>query len=254
MIPSDTDLHWSRRHADAVREAAPEVPEFTAEEGAATWEWVAATAPTATPRRSRWKLVVAGVLAVGAVGVAGAATAGVLSAHTGKGPVDAEDVELGGPGERLDPSAPDFAAVLDEVTTDIRFPSVRDRDASLSWWVEDLYDDGPADQRAMVSTGALRLWVSGNALCSWSNVWAVALRTDDTTAEGYAAEVILGARDWPSITDTDPDLADESEFAWLPDLERAVRADDPEAARAALHDHGACMPGLAPELGLGKRW
>lgn len=253
MPRSSRDHHWSDRHGQAIREAAPEVPEFTARERVELWQQIAGTQTAASPRRSRWKVVVAGMAALGAVGVAGAATADVFTAHTGQGPVDAEDAELGGPGERLNPAAPDFAIVLDEVTTDIRFPSARDRDRSLSWWVED-QSDVPADEGATVSTGALRLWVSGNALCSWTNTWAVALRTDDAAAEVRAADVILGARSWPSITDTDPDLADESEFAWLPDLERAVRADDRAAAKAALYPHSACMPGLAPELGLGKRW
>lgn len=99
--------------------------------------------------------VLAGAVAIGAVGGAGAATAGVFSAHTGRGPVDAEDVELGGLGERLDPAAPDFATVLDEVTTDIEFPSSQARDRALSWEVKDLYSDAPPDERATVSTGAL---------------------------------------------------------------------------------------------------
>ncbi len=258
MAPGTSDQDWSERHAGAVREAAPEVPAFTAGEQAALWQQIEATTPATTPttarRRTRWKVVVAGIVAAGAIGVAGAATAGVFSAHTGRGPVDAEDVELGGPGERLNPAAPDFAAVLGEVTTDIRFPSMEARDRALSWEVEDLYSDDPAEEGATVSTGALRLWTSGHALCAWSNIWAVALRTGDGAAEAAAAEVILEARTWPSITDTDPDLANESEFAWLPELERAIRSEDPLAAKDALDDHGACMPGLAPELGLGKRW
>jgi hypothetical protein len=85
-------------------------------------------------------------------------------------------------------------------------------------------------------------------------VWAGAVRTGDTATEQRAADVILGARTWPSITDTDPDMADESEFAWLPDLEQAIRSDDRAAARAALRGNQSCMPGLAPELRLGKRW
>ena len=193
MTRSIRDHHWSERHGQAVREAAPEVPEFMARERVDLWQQIAGTEKAASPRRSRWKAVVAGIAALGAVGVAGAATAGVFSAHTGRGPVDAEDAELGGPGERLDPAAPDFAAVLDEVTTDIQFPSAGDRERSLSWWVEDLYSDAPADERATVSTGALRLWVSGNALCSWSDTWAGALRKGDTAAEERTADVILGA-------------------------------------------------------------
>jgi hypothetical protein len=126
------------------------------------------------------------------------------------------------------------------------------RERALSWEVDDLYEPGP--EAVLVSTGAVRLWMAGHALCSWSNEWAVALRTGDAAAESAAAGVILDARTWTAITDTDPDLADQSEFAWLPDLEDAVRTDDPRAARRALRSNGSCLPGLAPALGLGKRW
>jgi len=64
--------------------------------------------------------------------------------------------------------------------------------------------------------------------------------------------VIRDARTWPAITDTDPEMANESEFDWLPDLERAIDAGDPSAAREALYPNQSCMPGLAPELGLGE--
>jgi hypothetical protein len=244
---------WSERHAGLVREVASEVPAFSTDEQVALWEQIEITATAPRARRPRWRGVVAGVVAVVAVGFGGAAAAGVFTAHTGKGPVDAEDVELGGPGERLNPQAPDFAVVLEEATRDIRFPSVQARDSALSWEVEDQVEPS-SDELTLVSTGALRLWMAGHALCSWSNTWAVALRTGDTATERRAADLILGARHWPSIVDTDPDLANESEFAWLPDLEQAIRSEDPEEAKDALSPHGACMPGLAPELGLGKRW
>lgn len=237
----------------AVRDAAPEVPAFSAAEQVALWEQIEVNATAPRARRSRWKGVVAGVVAVVAVGLGGAATAGVFSAHTGKGPVDPEDVELGGPGERLNPQAPDFAEVLAKSTRDIRFPSKQARDSALSWEVGANVEPS-SDEPTLVSTGALRLWMAGHALCSWSNTWAAALRTGDITTEQQAAAVILGARRWPSITATDPDRANDSEFAWLPDLEQAVRSEDPPGAKDALAPHGACMPGLAPELGLGKRW
>jgi hypothetical protein len=257
VAPTDNDQGWSEAHGSAVREAAPEVPAFTASERSALWHRIETSTSTTTtgpgPRRSRWKVVVAGLVAAGLVGVAGAAAGNVFSAHTGKGPVDAEDAELGGPGERLDPRAPDFAAVLDEVTADIEFPSGKSRERALSWEIEDAVESARGE-RFLVTTGAMRLWMSGHALCSWSDTWAVALRTGDAAAEERAADVILGAPTWTSITDTDPDLADESEFDWLPDLEHAIRSDDPRAARKALFGNQSCMPGLAPELGLGKRW
>jgi hypothetical protein len=249
MAPTARDQDWSERHGNAIREAAPAVPDFTEGEQAALWQRIEAAETHRAPRR--WRAVVAGLVAVGLVGVAGAAAGNVFSAHTGKGPTDAEDVELGGPGERLDPRAPDFAAVIAEMTTDIRFPTTAARDGALAWE----FDNATRDRDDMVplSSGALRLWMAGHALCAWSNTWAVALRAGDAVAEAAAADVILDARTWPSITDTDPDLADESEFDWLPDLEQAVRSDRPRAAKRALFGNQSCMPGLAPELGLGKR-
>lgn len=241
MASRSSNQGWTKQLSDAVREAAPEVPAFAEAEQAALWREIE-TGVTVTPQRHRWKAVAAGFAAVVVVGGAGAAAASVMSAHTGKGPVDTEDTRLGGPGERLNPTAPDFASVLDQVTFDIRFPSAGSRARALSWEVEDLSDH----KDTLVSTGALRLWMAGHALCSWTNTWAVALSDGDGGTEQQAADVILGARNWPAITDTDPHLANESEFAWLPDLERAVESGDPSAARRALAPNQSCMPGLAP--------
>ncbi|KQW52770.1 hypothetical protein ASC77_00140 [Nocardioides sp. Root1257] len=253
MTPTGSDRDWSDHHGTVIREAAPDVPEWTEAEREALWQRVDAADPTPAVRRRRWRPAVAGaVVVLLGVGVAGAAAGNVFSAHTGRGPADAEDVELGGPGERLDPRAPDFAAVIDDLTTDIRFPTAKSRAGALSWDVDNYAGDRSGG--STVSTGAVRLWVAGHALCAWSDTWAVALRTGDRAGEERAADVVLDARTWPSITDTDPDLANDSEFAWLPHLEQAVRTDDPAAARAALRGNQSCMPGLAPELGLGKRW
>ena len=175
-----------------------------------------------------------------------------MGAFTGRGPADAEDARLGGPGERLDTSAPDFAAAVDEVTADIIFPSEGARESAVSWQAQSW--GGASSEPTFVSTGAIRLWTAGNAVCAWSDVWAGAVRGDDAAAADEAATVILGAHSWAAITDTDPRLSGESEFSWLPALEEAVKNEDFTAARRSLAGHGACMPGLAPELGLGKRW
>lgn len=249
MAHRSTDQRWSGSHGDAVRGAAPEPPIFTTQQQNALWQQIEG-AVHARPRRSRnWKAVVTAFVALGAVGFAGAAVANVLTSHTGKFATDAEDLELGGPGERLNPRGADFAVVLDQATLDIEFPSPQARESALSWEVEDLSDEVDT----LVSTGALRLWMAGHALCSWSDAWAVALREGDDASLRHAADVIMGARKWPAITDIDTQLAD-SEAAWLPVLERAVETGDPAAAKDALDGNGACMPGLAPELGLGQRW
>ncbi|MDO7869594.1 hypothetical protein [Nocardioides jiangxiensis] len=250
MSPSSNDPSTWESVSRTIREASPHVPQFTSAEKSALWQRIEVHA-AATPRRRRPpRVVVAGTLAAFAIGGAGVATAAVYSAHTGIGPVDAEDVELGGPGERLDPSAPDFAVVLDEITRDIRFPSNQARERSLAFEADDLAESrGPS-----VSAGALRLWMSGHALCSWTDQWAVALRSGDDEARGEAAKVVLSARTWPSITDTDPEMANESEFAWLPALEQAIEAQRPQAAREALFSNGSCLPaGLASPGGIGVR-
>lgn len=247
MTPRNTEPHWAEQHGIAVREAAPAVPPLAPEELDALWHRVEADATARRPRRTRWRLAVAGLVAVGLVGGAGVATADRWSAHTGRFADDPESIELGGPGEYLDLDAPDLAAVVAEVTADIDFPTEQARASAVSWEAEDLAGVG------QVSTGALRLWTAGHALCAWSDSWAVGLRSGDVAVQDEAAAVILGARDWVAITDTDPGLAGESPFAWLPRLEQAVRDGDTKAARDALFGH-ACMPGLAPALGLDRRW
>lgn len=238
---------WTERHGAAVSDAAPAVPPPAAGELDALWRRIEGV-PEAPRRRPRWRTAVAGVVAIGAIGGAGVATADGWSAHTGQVADDPESIELGGPGEYLDPDAPDFAAVVAEVTADIDFPSGEARESAVSWEAEDLAGAG------RVSTGAVRLWTAGHAVCAWSDTWAVALRTGDAETRDEAAATILAARTWPAITDTDPDLTGESPFSWLPDLAQAVRDGDTSAARDALVGHGACLPGLAPALGLGRRW
>ncbi|WP_460819980.1 hypothetical protein [Nocardioides korecus] len=221
---------------------------MSADARAELWLGVEAAVPHAKAQRHGWRTAAISVVAALTLGGVGTATAAVWSAHTGRQASDAEELELGGPGERLDPTAPDFATVLAATTADIRFPTRQSHARALAWETDDLSSD---PEPAVVSTGALRLWTAGHALCAWSNTWAVALRSDDDQGASRAAAVILGARTWSSIRDTDPELSDQSEFAWLPRLERAVRASDPAAARAALIGNGSCLPGLAPELGLG---
>lgn len=250
--PGSDDSDWSQRHGAAVRLAAPHVPELSPDELDVLWRQIQTQSLPRPARRPRWRSVVAGAVALGVVGVAGVAAADVMGAFTGRGPADAEDTRLGGPGERLDTSAADFGDAVDEVTADIMFPSEGTRESAVSWQAQSW--SGTASEPTFVSTGAIRLWTAGNAVCAWSNVWAGAARDDDAAAADEAASVILNAHTWTAITDTDPRMSGESEFSWLPALEAAVRNEDLAAARRSLVGHGACMPGLAPELGLGKRW
>ncbi|ROR91048.1 hypothetical protein [Nocardioides aurantiacus] len=245
---TDPDAAWWGPYSQAVRRAAPPTVDIDSHAQAELWLQIDAAVLRPKAQRFGWRTVAAGVVAALTLGGVGTAAAAVWSAHTGRQAADAEGIELGGPGERLDPAAPDFATVLETTTADIRFPDQQSRDRALAWETDDLSSD---PQPALVSTGAVRLWTSGHALCAWSNTWAAALRRNDDLGASRAAAVILGARTWSSIRDTDPDLSGESEFAWLPRLERAVRTSDPNAARTALVANSSCLPGLAPELGLG---
>src|SRR5437588_5650836 len=76
------------------------------------------------PRRRRMGirlrvLVVAATMLAIAAGVA--AGAGVFGAHTGRFPTKAEQA-IGGPGEALNPAAPDFRAVALQIASDIPYP------------------------------------------------------------------------------------------------------------------------------------
>lgn len=232
-----------------VREGAPEVPTLSPAEKAALWQRIdVVPMPVKRQRFRSRRVMAAAVVAALAVGGAGVATGAVFSAHTGVGPSDAEDLHLGGPGERLDPSAPDFADVVEEISKDIPFPSGETRQRALAFEVNNF----PGESGPIVSTGAIRLWMAGHALCAWSDSWATALHEGDVEARDAASEVVLTARTWPAITDTDPDMADQSEFAWLPDLERAIEMGRPRAARQALFGNSACMPdGITTASGLG---
>jgi len=185
----------------------------------------------------------------------------VYSAHTGKYASDAEDRRLGGPGERLDPAAPDYATVLAQVTRDVPFPAERDREAFVQAEVSsDQRDAKPG--RSTVSTGALRFWAARSAVCAWADQWAAATATSDAAAKAQATTMLEQAPTWPAVTTldskqairsktvkmTDPTtgqttrrvVSDDTPAGYFPLVRKAARADDVVQMGKVLAQWGSC--------------
>lgn len=260
---------WTDQHSRLVREAAPHAPKMDFDR---TWLAVrqAVDAPVppvrSTPNRRRSRLLISAAVASMVAGLSGVAVAAVFTARTGEFPTDAEDLRLGGPGEVLDPAAPDFRQVIDEETSDIPFPNSDARAVSIDEHVRDL---GRGRQPARVTTGALRAWTAEHAVCAWSNEWVTAIRTGDAAGEAQAASTLLSAHDWPAITAIDPvqenrttteqvmdtetgevrteTFKDPTQFYYLKVISAAVRQGDIGALGKALAQDAYCIgPSLMP--------
>ncbi|MFT4082091.1 MAG: hypothetical protein QM638_05855 [Nocardioides sp.] len=193
---------WTEEHSRTIAAAAPPVPDVSQQELDLIWCGVRDRMPTAKARRRRRaRLVVGGVIAAVTMTLGGVAAAGVISAHTGRYPSDAEDLRLGGPGEYLDPAAPDFGDVVDQETTDIPFPSDKARRISR----QDLVQDGQREPigTSTESTGAMRFWTAQAAVCAWANEWVAAGAAGDTSAKETAAKMLEEAPSWSAVTAID---------------------------------------------------
>jgi hypothetical protein len=260
---------WTDVHDRLVADAAPPVPDSSDAELDGVWTRVAATmAVEGKPRRRRGRLVVGALVGAVVLGTSGLAAAELYTAHTGKGPVDAEDLSLGGPGERLDPAAPDFGKVVAQETADIPFPSLGSRQLAVQDQTHDERFAVPGTER--VSVGAIRAWVADAALCSWSNQWAVATRNGDEAGRAEAIGMIQAAPRWPAVVAIDPKpysrtetqevndgngnthpetFPDESQFYYLGALGKAAQGRDLDAvARVLAENNGYCTPHLVPDL------
>ena len=146
--------------------------------------------------RSRAALVVGA--AVVALGVA-VATAAVLTAHTGSFPTKAEE-KMGGPGEALNPAAPDFPDVALEVASDVPYP------AGYESWRDFLISDEirTGGGAGLVSTGALHGFFAASAYCAWVQTWRQADVAGDVGTQARAAQMISAAPTWKAVTDEDP--------------------------------------------------
>jgi hypothetical protein len=260
---------WTDEHARLLASAAPHFNEDVDLDRV----WMRVTAEAAgearpsTSRRSL-RVAVAGV-AVVAVGVSGIAAAEFISARTGHGPTDAEDLRLGGPGEKLDPSGADFRDVLLEETADIPFPSAAARQVSIEEHVRDLQGNADPDEPTMVATGAVRAWTAVHAVCAWADEWVVTAGSD-AVRHDEAALMLVEARGWPAITDVDPNqttrrveqqvlgrdgavrtevISDPTQFYYLRRVAAAVQDDDVAALGATLARNAYCVgPSLVPHF------
>ncbi|MFT4286189.1 hypothetical protein [Nocardioides sp.] len=208
-------------------------------------------------------------MAAATLSIGGVAAAAVWSAHTGRFPVDAEDLRLGGPGEKLDPSAPDYGSVIDEVTADIPFPSEEARELSRASQVRD-GRRGEAPGSTAVSTGALRFWTARAAVCAWANEWAAATTHADAATKAHASTMLEQSPTWPAVTDLDPVQTikpspwtyidpttgrtvhgtqyDNTEAGYFPLVQKATYDNDLNALGAVLAQWGSCDPDLMPDF------
>lgn len=260
---------WTTEHDRLLEASAPSFPEPGTADVDRVWSRVTAGFDELRPRRRRpASLIVGSLVAAAMVGTSTVAVAEHHSAHTGRGPVDAEDLRLGGPGERLDSGASDYGRVVSEETADIPFPSEAFRRAAVENQLHDARFDVPG--RGSVATGALRAWVADAALCAWSNQWAVATRAGDVAERDEAIGVIRSAPTWPAVVALDPapysrietmevvdrngvshteHLRDDSQFYYLTALASAVQGDDVSRVAGILaENNGYCRPNLVPDL------
>ncbi len=261
---------WTDEHDRLLAGTSPSVEEPTEADLARAWSRVEAAVASGRERqRHPWRVTVG--IAVGAVvlGTSGIAAADLFSARTGQGPSDREDTLLGGPGERLDPSAPDFGEVIAQETADIPFPDESSRAFAIADQVHDARFALPGSER--VSTGAIRAWVADAAVCAWSNQWAAGTRDGDNVARTEALLAVETAPGWPAVTSIDPEpysrletvnsvdrdgnvtgqtqTRDESQFYYLGPLRDAMEGRDPSAVADVLREsNGYCRPELVPDL------
>lgn len=258
---------WTDAHDRLLQAAAPQVFEGSAADAERIWLRVAPTVELGgRSRRRRVRIGIAAGLSAVVVGTSGLAAAELYTARTGEGPVDAEDLRLGGPGEKLRLSAPDYADVIAEETADIPFPSEASRERALRQQVRDVRF---ARDNEFASTGAVRAWVARSAVCSWSNQWAAATRDHDEAGRAEAIGMIQDAPTWPAVVAIDPEpysrmesqqvtdgkghtwtehYRDTSQFFYLGPLGEAVEGRDVEAVGRLLGESSGSCRGDVPDL------
>lgn len=249
-----------------VATVSPSVDVPTPAEVDRVWNRVAGDLDAIPARRRPVRLGIGAGVVVVLLASGGVAAASFYSARTGHGPVDAEDLLLGGPGERLDPAGTDIYEIYLEETADIPFPTP-DADARRASFEFQL---PPADRQqpgvGAVSTGALRSWVAADAVCAWANHWAKATAAGDPAARVQAITQIRRAPAWPAVVDADPhphgpiDLSvddgkttravdDMTPFYYLAALGEAVGGRDSGAVASALQRNGrGCVGTLVPDF------
>ena len=204
----------------------------------------------AARRRRRAARVASVTLAVVVAGAGTAAAAEYLSTRTGEENTGWE-VGAGGSGELLNAGGSDRDQVFGQATDDIPFPSTRQaaRTYALAFF--------PRESDSLVSTSSLRLWVAGNAVCSWADAWAaddaagdVAARAADTTslASSLTWEPFLTfSRDAGALPPASA-VIDSDYLGWLRPLAGAAAGGDRQAVLDAVADSHFCGPDVLPTI------
>lgn len=266
-----TPTQWTDEHQSLIESAAPRASAPDSADVERVWNRISMELVGEPRPRGRRRMAIGAGIAAIVLGTSGVAVAEYYSARTGQGPTDAEDLLLGGPGERLDPAAADFAQVVAEETRDIPFPSEDARRIAIDAQVA---DNTPSPEDAhlshRLSVGALRAWVADAAICSWTDQWASATARGDSAVRDEAAAVLRGAPSWPAVRDIDPNpvaridevhytdesgrttkatVRDDSQFNYLKALNAAVQDGNTTAAAAVLADNnGYCIDALVPNI------
>lgn len=259
---------WTEEHSAAIGHAAPAIPAADVDELDRVWARVSAgISGSAAPRRRPARVVLAAGLTAAALTVGGVAAAEVFSAHTGRYATDAEDIRLGGPGERLDPAAPDYENVIAQLTSEIPFPSQRAREISRQELVAD--GEGDTPRTSAVSTAAMRGWTAQYAVCAWANQWAAATNSGDEASRATAVRMLEEAPGWPAVTDLDSEqqirykriavtdgsgrtttrrVVDNTVFGYLPLVRQAAPGRDVEAMGRLLIRWTYCPTALMADF------
>jgi hypothetical protein len=144
------------------------------------------------------KFAVAAVVVAAIVGVGVATAAGVFHARTGVFPSTTE-IPIGGPGEELNPAAPDFRGVALQLASDIPYPGGYESWRDLVITREIRSADGGVE-----TTGALRGYFAASAFCAWVQDWRQATGAGDSIQAKQAATAIAAAPGWNAVTAEDP--------------------------------------------------
>lgn len=235
---------WTEQHSGLLAEARPDVPAATDHELALIWDQV--EHPVATTRRTTGRsarLMIGAGVAVGALGITGAAAAGVFSARTGGYPSGWE-VKAGGPGEILDPAAPDWSQVLGEELAGITYPSAETEQISYDFQRRDMVG-------GKVSTGALRGFAANDAICAWANEWAAGKATRDQEAVVRATQALDAAATWPAVTALDPEQKMRTRTASTLDGEQSQWTTAPASATSPS---SGPQPTATPSTRWAPRW
>ncbi len=246
---------------DAIESALDEIgAEITGRARVTSWRtrWL----PTSKPRAA----LMIGFAAIG-IGAAVAGGSLLLRAHTGEFQPTPQEIanvaktnpekaktlqsylDMGGPGEDLNPAAPDFRTVALQISSDIPWPDGYEswRDSLISLVIS---RSGGGE----MTTGALHGWFAMSSFCAWVQAWRYADSTGNNGAAARAEQVISGAPGWKAVTDEDPHpdptvpgdggSTQSTLFGWMLPYRDAVQAGDRGRAEHLLvsfYYQGTCQ-------------